>query len=143
MNPSNHSHMQCQRLKPILRRQETTLQSHTYIQLIIRNLLIQLNTKPKLLFRKTKPNELGGPVSQLVHLVERSYQKISRPSSQSQESNKTNGVQFQLRMSENRHKKRKVHKLLFGKPNLRNRLVWFPNWFSRLRKNIKFGQNIH
>ena len=143
MNPSNHSQMQCQRLKPILRRQETTLKSHTYIQLIIRNLLIQLNTKPKLLFWKTKPNELGGPVSQLVHLVERSYQKFSRPSSQSQESNKTNEVKFQLRMSENRHKQRKVPKLLFGKPNLMNRLVWFPYRFSRLRKNLKFGQKIH
>ena len=115
MNPSNHSQMQCQRLKPILRRQEKTLQSHTYIQLIIKNLLIQLNTQPKLLFRKTEPNEPAGPVSQPIQPVERSFQNLSGPSSQSQESKKINGVQFRLRMSENRHKQSKVPKLLFRK----------------------------
>ena len=115
MNPSNHSQKQCQRLKPIPRRRETTLQSHTYIPLIIRNLFIQLNTKPKLLFRKIEPSEPAGPVSQLVHLVAISSQNLSRLSSQSQESKKTNGVQFQLRMCENRHKQRKVPKLIFWK----------------------------
>ena len=107
--------MQCQRLKRIPRRQETTLQSHTYIQLIIRNLLIQLNKQPKLLFRKTEPNEQAGLVSQQVHLVERSSQNLSRPSSQSQKSKKTNIVQFQLRMSDNQQKQSKVPKLLFRK----------------------------
>ena len=119
MNPSNHSQMQCQRLKLIPRRQEATLKSHTYIQLIIKNLLIQLNTQPKLLFWKTEPNEPVGPVSQPVHPVERSSQNFSRPSSQGQESNKTNRVQFRFRMSENRHKQRKIPKPLFlkTKPN--------------------------
>ena len=88
MNPSNHSQMQCQRLKPIPRRKEKTLISHTYIHLIIRNLLIQLNTQPKLLFRKTEPNEPVGLVSQSVHSVERSSQNLSGPSSQSQEPKK-------------------------------------------------------
>ena len=115
MNPSNHSQMRYQRLKPIPRRQETTLQSNTYIQLIIWNLLIKLNTQPKLLFRKTEPNESAGPVSQPVQSVEISSQNFSRLSSQSQESKKTNEVQFQLRMSDNRHKQGKVPKLLFRK----------------------------
>ena len=96
-------------------RQETTLQSHTYIQLIIRNLLIQLNTQPKLLFRKTEPNEPAGPISQPIQLVERSFQNLSGPSSQNQESKKINEVQFRLRMSENQHKQSKVPKLLFRK----------------------------
>ena len=115
MNPSNHSQMQFQRLKPIPRKQESTLQSHTYIKLIIRNLLIKLNTQPKLLFRKTEPNEPDGPVSQSVQPVERSSQILLRPSSCSQESKKTNRVQFRLRMSEDQHKQRKVPKLLFWK----------------------------
>ena len=128
MNPSNHSQMQFQRLKPIPRRRETTLKSHNYIQLIIRNLFIQLNTKPKLLFRKIEPSELVGPVSQPVHLVERSSQNLSRLSSQSQESKKTNRVQFQLRMSENKHIQRKVPKLIFWKtePNEPTGLVSQP-----------------
>ena len=107
--------MQCQRLKPTPRRQETTLQSHTYIQLIIKNLLIQLNTQPKPLFRKTEPNEPASPVSQPIQPVERSSQNLSGLSSQSQESNKTNGVQFRLRMCENIHLQIKVPKLLFMK----------------------------
>ena len=115
MNPSNHSHMRYQRLKPIPRRQETTLPSHSYIQLIIRNLLIQLNTQHKLLFRKTEPKEPAGPVSQSIQPVERGSQNLSGPSSYSQESKKINGVKFQLRMSENRHKQSKVPKLLFRK----------------------------
>ena len=62
---------------------------------------------PKLPFQQTEPNEPDGLVSQLVHPVDKRFQKISEPSLQSQESNKTNGVQFQLRMTKNQHKQTK------------------------------------
>ena len=68
---------------------------------------------PKLPFRKTEPNELADPISQPVQPVERDSQKFSKPSSESQKSKKTNQVENQLRMTENRHKRRQRPKLLF------------------------------
>ena len=71
------------------------------------------NKVPKLPFRKTKPNELADPVSQPIQPIERDSQNFSKPSSKSQESNKTNQVENQLRMTENRHKRCLRPKLLF------------------------------
>ena len=68
---------------------------------------------PKLPFQQTKPNELAGLVSQLVQMVEKIFKKYSEPSLQSQESNKTNGVQFRLRITKNQHKQIKPPKLPF------------------------------
>ena len=59
--------------------------------------------RPKLLFQQTEFSEPDDLVSQLVHPVERGSQNFSEPSSTSQESKKTNGVQIQLRMTKNRH----------------------------------------
>ena len=71
------------------------------------------NKVPKLLFLQTEFSEPDDLVSQPVHPVERGSQNFSEPSSKSQESKKTNGVQIRLRMTENRHKQDKVPKLLF------------------------------
>ena len=46
-------------------------------------------------------------------MVEKRFQKISEPSLESQESNKTNKVQFRLRMTKNQHKQSKLPKLPF------------------------------
>ena len=46
-------------------------------------------------------------------MVEKRFQKISEPSLESQESNKTNRVQFRLRMTKNQHKQCKLPKLPF------------------------------
>ena len=48
-------------------------------------------------------------------MVEKIFQKIPEPSLKSQESNKTNGVQFRLRKTENQHKQTKPPKLQFQK----------------------------
>ena len=69
--------------------------------------------RPKLLFQQTEFSEAVDLVSQQVHLVEKGSQNFSEPSSKSQESKKTNGVQIQLRMTENRHKRCQRPKLLF------------------------------
>ena len=71
------------------------------------------NKVPKLPFRKTEFSEPADLVSQPVHLVERGCKNFSEPSLKSQESKKTNGVQIQLQMTENRHKRRQRPKLLF------------------------------
>ena len=71
------------------------------------------NKVPKLPFWKTEPNELADSVSQPVQLVERDSQNFLKPSSDSQESKITNGVQIQLRITENRYKWRQRPKLLF------------------------------
>ena len=71
------------------------------------------NKVPKLPFRKTEPNEPVDLVSQPVQPVERDSQNFSKPSSESQESKKINQVENQLRMTENRHKRRQRPKLLF------------------------------
>ena len=46
-------------------------------------------------------------------MVEKRFQKNSEPSIESQESNKTNKVQFRLRMTKNQHKQSKLPKLPF------------------------------
>ena len=46
-------------------------------------------------------------------MVEKIFQKSSEPSLQSQEPNKTNGVQFRLRITKNQHKQIKPPKLSF------------------------------
>ena len=142
MNPSNHSQMQCQRLKPIPRRQEATLQSHTYIKLIIKNMIFQLNTQSKLLFQKTEPNEPTGPISQPVQPVEEVLKKfqdlphrVGNPTKQKE----CNSDSEWVRIDTN---KAKYLNYYFEKLNLMNRLVWFPNQFIQLRKNLKFGQKI-
>ena len=68
---------------------------------------------PKLSFEQTEPNEPAGLVSQPVQMVDKIFQKSLEPSLQSQESNKTNGVQFQLRITKNQHKQIKPPKLPF------------------------------
>ena len=60
--------------------------------------------KPKLLFQQTEFSEPVDLVSQLVQ---------KKPSSERKESKKTNQVENQLRMTENRHKRRQRPKLLF------------------------------
>ena len=69
--------------------------------------------RPKLLFKQTEFSEPADLVSQLVHTVERGSQDFSEPSLKSQESNKTNQVEIQLRMTENQHKQCRRPKLLF------------------------------
>ena len=68
---------------------------------------------PKLPSQQTEPNEPSGFVSQMVQMVEKIFEKCSEPSLQSQESNKTNRVQFQLRITNNQHKQIKPPKLPF------------------------------
>ena len=68
---------------------------------------------PKLPFQQTEFNEPANLVSQLVQTVERGSKNLSDPSSRSNKSKKTNQVQNQLRMTENRHKQRKRPELLF------------------------------
>ena len=68
---------------------------------------------PKLPFQQTEFNEPANLASQLVQPVERGSQNFSKPSSKSQKSKKTNQVENQLRMIENRHKRRRRPELLF------------------------------
>ena len=68
---------------------------------------------PKLPFQQTEPNEPAGLVSQPVQMVEKIFQKSSESSLQSQESKKTNGVQFRLRITKKQHKQIKPPKLPF------------------------------
>ena len=70
---------------------------------------------PKLPFQQTEPNEPVGSVSQPIQPVERGSQNFSEPSSKSQKSKKANQVENQLRMTENRHKRRQRPELLFQK----------------------------
>ena len=68
---------------------------------------------PKLSFQPTEANEPAGLVSQPFQMVEKIFQKSLESSLQSQESNKTNGVQFRLRITKNQHKQIKPPKLPF------------------------------
>ena len=83
---------------------------------------------PKLPFQQTEPNEPAGLVSQPVQMVDKIFQKSSESSLQSQEPNKTNGVQFRLRITKNQHKQIKPPKLLFQQtePNEPDGLVSQP-----------------
>ena len=71
------------------------------------------NKPPKLPFQQTEPNEPASSVSQPVQIVEKIFRKSSEYFLQSQESNKTNGVQFRLRITKNQHKQIKPPKLPF------------------------------
>ena len=97
---------------------------------------------PKLLFRKTQPNEPAGLVYQSVHIIEKRFQKILEPSLKSQESKKINGVQFRLRMTKNQHKRANYPNCHSSKLNSMNRLIWFLNQFKRLREALKICQTI-
>ena len=68
---------------------------------------------PKLPFQQTEQNEPDGLVSQPVQMVEKIFQKSSESSLKIQESNKTNRVQFRLRITKNQHKQIKPPKLPF------------------------------
>ena len=82
----------------------------------------------KLPFQQTEQNEPAGFVSQPVQMVEKIFEKSSESSLQSQESNKTNGVQFRLRITKNQHKQIKPPKLPFQQtePNEPAGLVFQP-----------------
>ena len=74
-------------------------------------------------------------------MVEKIFQKSSEPSLQSQESNKTNGVQFRLRITKNQHKQIKPPKLSFQQtePNetgwfgFPNRSIWLTKYFKKFQ----------
>ena len=68
---------------------------------------------PKLPFQQTEFNEPANLVSQPVQTVERGSKNFSDPSSRSNKSKKTNQVENQLRMTENRHKQCQRPELLF------------------------------
>ena len=68
---------------------------------------------PKLPFQQTEFNEPANLVSQPIQTVERGSKNFSDPSSRSNKSKKTNQVENQLRMTENRHKQRQRPELLF------------------------------
>ena len=68
---------------------------------------------PKLPFQQTEPNEPVGLISHPVQMVEKRFQKFLEPSLESQESKKTNRLQFRLRMTKNQHKQSKLPKLPF------------------------------
>ena len=68
---------------------------------------------PRLPFQQTEFNEPANLVSQQVQTVDRGSKTLSDPSSRSNKSKKTNQVENQLRMTENRHKQRQRPELLF------------------------------
>ena len=68
---------------------------------------------PKLPFQQTEFNEPANLVSQPVHTVERGSKNLSDPSSRSNKSRKTNQLENQLRMTENRQKQLQRPELLF------------------------------
>ena len=97
--------------EPSLQSQESNKTNGFQFRLrVIKNQHKQIKP-PKLPFQQTEPNEPAGLVSQPVRTVDKIFQKSSEPSLQSQESNKTNGVQFRLRVTKNQHKQIKPPKL--------------------------------
>ena len=70
-------------------------------------------------------------------MVEKRIQKLSEPSLESQESNKTNKVQFRLRMTKNNTNKANYPNCHSSKPKLMNRMVRFANRSRRLRKDFE------
>ena len=68
---------------------------------------------PKLPFQQTEFNEPANLVSQPAQTVKRGSKNLSDPSSRSNKSKKTNQVENQLRMTENRHKQLQRPELLF------------------------------
>ena len=99
--------------KPSLQSQESNKTNGVQLRLRITKNQHKQIKPPKLPFQQTEPNEPAGLVSQPVHMVEKIFQKSSKYSLQSQESNKTNGVQFRLRITKNQHKQIKPPKLPF------------------------------
>ena len=87
-------------------------------------------------------------------MVEKRFQKISKPSLESQESKKINGVQFRLRMPKNQHKRNKLPELPFQRTEFNEpaNLVYqpvqmvergsqnFSNHFSKSHKSKKRNQ---
>ena len=68
---------------------------------------------PELPFQQTEFNEPANLVSQPVQTIERGSKNFSDHSSKSHKSKKTNQVENQLRMTENRYKRRQRPELLF------------------------------
>ena len=68
---------------------------------------------PKLPFQQTEFNEPANLVSQPIQTVEKGSKNLSDPFLRSNKSNKTNQVENQLRMTENRHKQCQRPELLF------------------------------
>ena len=99
--------------EPSLQSQEPNKTNGVQFQLRITKNQHKQIKPPKLPFQQTEPNEPAGLVSQLVQMVEKIFKKLSESSLQSQESNKTNGVQFRLRITKNQHKQIKPPKLQF------------------------------
>ena len=100
-------------LEPSLQSQESNKTNGVQLRLRITKNQHKQIKPPKLLFQQTEPNEPACLVSQPVQMVEKIFQKSSEPSLQSQESNKTNGVQLRLRITKNQHKQIKPPKLPF------------------------------
>ena len=69
--------------------------------------------RPELLIQQTEFREPANLVSQPVQPVERGSKNFSLPSSRINKNKKTNQVENQLRMTENRHKRRQRPELLF------------------------------
>ena len=99
--------------EPSLHSQESNKTNGVQFQLRITKNQHKQIKPPKLPFQQTEPNEPASSISQPVQMVEKIFQKSSKPSLQSQESNKTNGVQFRLRITKNQHKQIKPPKLPF------------------------------
>ena len=68
---------------------------------------------PKLPFQQTEFNKPANLVSQPVQTVARGSKNLSDPSSKNHKSKKTNQVENQLRVTENRHKQHQRPELLF------------------------------
>ena len=100
-------------LEPSLQSQEPNKTNGVQFRLRITKNEHKQIKPPKLPFQQTDPNEPAGLVSQPVQMVEKIFQKSSEPSLQSQEPNKTNEVQFRLRITKNQHKQIKPSKLPF------------------------------
>ena len=66
---------------------------------------------PTLPFQQTEFSEPANLVSQPVQPVERGSQNLLEPSSKSHKSKKTNQIENQLRITENRHKRRQKPEL--------------------------------
>ena len=99
--------------EPYLQSQESNKTNGVQFRLRITKNQHKQIKPPKLPFQQTKPNEPAVWFSQPDQMVDKIFQKSSEPSLQSQESNKTNRVQFRLRITKNQHKQIKPHKLPF------------------------------
>ena len=105
--------------EPSLKSQESNKTNGVQFRLRITKNQHKQIKPPKLPFQQTEPNEPAGLVSHPIQMVAKIFQKSLESSLQSQESNKTNGVQFRLRITKNQHKQIKPPKLSFQqtKPN--------------------------